>query len=419
MTIVETAKSRHWFIGCVSFALLLAVPKSLLAAAPAVPVAAEQQAAVVEVIDVDGRTFSGRLIELADGRLSVADPPNSFQTTELLRLEFRGRQRPERLSGPAVYLANGDRLMLDPRSTTEEHLTALWKVTGGEEIVIPLETIRAVVFETDGANGGSLAADSTAPMPADILVFRNGDRLAGEFVSMTPEQVTAQGPVGKVTADRSALKTLLFDPELISFPKPKDGTRQALLMLTDGTRVTADRIELADDGTLSVEAAFGGTLALPLSKIVSVRFLGGRAVYVSDLKPLKYRFTPFLSTTWPLRRDANVLGGPLALRGREYPKGLGVYSRSEVTYELRGRYRQFRATVGIDDVAQGGGSVVFAVELDGRRVFTSDPVTGRDDPIEIPPVDVAQKQQLTLIVEFGHRGDIRDYADWCDPILIR
>ena len=72
-----------------------------------------------------------------------------------------------------------------------------------------------------------------------------------------------------------------------------------------------------------------------------------------------------------------------------------------------------------DDTARGRGSVVFVVEVDGERVYTSKPVTGKSDPLSIPPVDVAGKQRLTLIVDFGHLGDIRDHADWCNAVLIR
>jgi hypothetical protein len=62
---------------------------------------------------------------------------------------------------------------------------------------------------------------------------------------------------------------------------------------------------------------------------------------------------------------------------------------------------------------------VFAVELDGQRVFTSLPQTGRDEPLAIGPVDVAGRRSLTLIVDYADRADVQDHADWCDAVLIR
>ncbi len=150
-----------------------------------------------------------------------------------------------------------------------------------------------------------------------------------------------------------------------------------------------------------------------------MRFLGGRVVYLSDLTPAEYRFTPYLSSKWKLHADRNVTGSPLRVRGNEYFKGLGMHSKSEVTYDLASKYRRFRATVGIDDEANGQGNVVFAVEVDGQRVFDSHPLTGKSPVLKLNPIDVAGKHRLKLIVEFGQFADIRDYANWCNARLVK
>ena len=95
-----------------------------------------------------------------------------------------------------------------------------------------------------------------------------------------------------------------------------------------------------------------------------------------------------------------------------------MHSRMVVTYELRGNEREFQATVGIDDVAKGAGSVIFAVELDGRRVWTSPELTGQSPAATTEKIDLRGGKQLTLLVEFGELADVSDYADWCDAVLI-
>ena len=62
--------------------------------------------------------------------------------------------------------------------------------------------------------------------------------------------------------------------------------------------------------------------------------LGGRAVYLSDLKPAEYRQTPFLDLPWPYRADRNVTGGMLRRGGRLYLKGLGVHSAARLVYAI-------------------------------------------------------------------------------------
>lgn len=142
-------------------------------------------------------------------------------------------------------------------------------------------------------------------------------------------------------------------------------------------------------------------------------------VALSDLKPVEYKFTPYLSTHWPLMQDRNVVGGELRLRGTAYPKGLGMHSKSRVTYDLKEQYSRFQAVIGIDDSAGGRGTAVFSVEVDGKRLFTSQPLTGMSPAFSVKPIDLRGKKRLTLIVDYGPRGDILDHADWCDAVLIK
>jgi hypothetical protein len=163
------------------------------------------------------------------------------------------------------------------------------------------------------------------------------------------------------------------------------------------------------------------TLELPLADVAGIRFLDGRATWLSDLTPSESRLAPYFgSATAPAAlRDQNAAGGPLLVRGRPCGKGLGTRSQSRIVYELAGQYRLFQATAAIDDFAAGKGSVRFAIEADGGRLWRSDLVTGGARPLSVGPLDVSGKQRLTLVVEYGEVADVDDWADWCDPIVIR
>ncbi len=103
---------------------------------------------------------------------------------------------------------------------------------------------------------------------------------------------------------------------------------------------------------------------------------------MSDLEPKEARATSFFGSTerFALGKDRNVLGGPLVVRGREFPKGLGTRSQSRIEFDLGGAYRRFQATAALDDLSQGKGSVRFVVEKDGTRIFESGLVTGTSAP---------------------------------------
>ena len=91
----------------------------------------------------------------------------------------------------------------------------------------------------------------------------------------------------------------------------------------------------------------------------------GQAVYLSDLVPKRYEFTPFfLEIQWPLVPDANVAGRQLSLGNDFYDKGLGMHTKSQVTYALDGNYRWFEARVGLEGT---GSSAPGEGECNSRR----------------------------------------------------
>ncbi|MCH8146858.1 MAG: NPCBM/NEW2 domain-containing protein, partial [Planctomycetes bacterium] len=81
-------------------------------------------------------------------------------------------------------------------------------------------------------------------------------------------------------------------------------------------------------------------------------------------------------------------------------------------------YERFAATIGIDDFVRPGGSVVFRVIGDGRVLFESGEITGRDAPRAIR-VDMVGVKLLTLLVDLGEGLDLSDHADWAGARLIR
>lgn len=399
-------------IGCL-YALLL--PSNVLAEAP-VP------HGDLTVIDAEGRRWSGLLRSLTPERLVLAgEATNELRPAELRLAEFSGRRAAPFERGAAVLLANGDRLVAEPVRMDDANLTVRWTNLPGEpEVEIPLETVRGVMLSVPETSGPRIRLLTTVLEHgdnSDLLLLDNGDRLSGELTAMDETSVSLDGPVGETKVSRGGVRAIGLNPELISFPGT-DGPR-VLLMLTNGSIITARDLQLQSKDRLELEAAFGPRLDVPLSAVVSLRFEGERIVPLSSLEPASYEFTPYVGGHWELRRDRSVSGGPLQVRGVEYPRGLGMHSRSRVSYNLGGQYRSFQAIAGIDDATAGEGSAVFAIEVDGRRVFTSPAVSGVDEPLKIPPIDLTGAQRLTLIVDYGAHADIQDRADWCDPVLVR
>ena len=126
-----------------------------------------------------------------------------------------------------------------------------------------------------------------------------------------------------------------------------------------------------DTSVWKIESAWGQALNLPAAEIQSVRFAGGRMSYLSDVTPSKVEETPFFNHRLSWRRDVNLLGEPLKIKGRTFTRGVAMHSRCALTYDLNGRYSSFEALVGFDDDAKGLGRVDCRVFADGKEIYSN------------------------------------------------
>jgi len=184
--------------------------------------------------------------------------------------------------------------------------------------------------------------------------------------------------------------------------------------LRDGSRVPLGEFRCADGRLESLD----GTFRCELAALESLDLHGGRYAYLSDLEPAQVKLTPFFDVAWPPRMDLCVTGEPMKLDGRTFAKGIGMGTRTEMTYRLNGRYDHLYATVGVDDAAGGGGHVVFRVLAGGKELFRAGPLSGADAAVPVSvPLDGAES--VTLVSDFG--SELRaegDLADWAEARVV-
>ena len=231
-------------------------------------------------------------------------------------------------------------------------------------------------------------------------------------------------------------------------PQPRPDGLHVVARLADGSAIVLTREFRVAGGQLRGRTPAGLAIRVAIARVRALGFSGGSFVHLSDLAPQSVKREPFfalpegpvadamLDFVCPVRLDKSPDGRPITLNKRPYFKGLGVRPRTELTYALEGGgYRTFRALCGIDDEVlgpgygrgAGTGSVVFLVQVDGRTVFTSDPVEGGKAPVTLS-VPVVGAKTLTLIVSLVPEtkmpkgmadGPELDNAVWARPLLIR
>src|SRR5438067_2808237 len=196
---------------------------------------------------------------------------------------------------------------------------------------------------------------------------------------------------------------------------PAKGPHARLVLSPDdrspGGRLTL--VAVACDGkVLRGRTAFGARVRVPLARVVALDVSGPNVVYLSDLKPAKYEYLPYLDERWPWAADAGVTGRDLRLGGSTYDKGVGVHAHCRLTYSLGGAFRRFESLVGLDELEGRKGSVRVKVLGDGKLLTEEPPaeLTHADGPRQVR-VSVEGVKELTLEVESASGGNVQDVVD--------
>jgi sRNA-binding regulator protein Hfq len=392
-------------------ALLLVVP-SLAAAEEKVPAFIARSAS--------GATATGPLRSIGEN-WSVELGNTRIAGEELLSLRRVGVSLPEFPIGMHVVLANGDHLPGQVEALAGESLR--FRPAWGTDNTLKLPLTRVSLLWLVPPDGTRHADTLRRRLMAgkrkrDTVYLRNGDILEGIVNRLDATKLYLEVDRKEVAvALHERVAIIAFSTDLVRVAKPKE--TYAHLVLANGGRLSL-AAATADARELRGRTLFSAEVRLPLEQIVSLDLRQGRAVYLSDLQPSRYEFTPYLDERWPYQRDASVLDRDLRLGGNTYDKGLGTHSECRLTYDLSGGYQWFEAIVGLDDRSGRRGNAVIQVLVDGQpRALDGGPaLTGTSKPRPLR-VDVSGAKTLTLVTAFGKGGPVQDHVDWAEARLIK
>ena len=374
-----------------------------------------------EVHTLDGQSAVGQIVALnADELVLETDQgPTTFALDQLAALARK----------PAPVLsASGANLLIElvdgsVLSAVEYGVTSgtgKIRSTLGATHEIPTRSIRWVRFGSPDGYDPKLTKEwseiTETQAAGDLLVVRkNGvlDYLEGVLrdVDDATCQFELDGEV--IPVKRAKIEGLVYaQPRSVELPEPI-----GKLVATDGSRLQLQTVEFAD-GKVAVSTPAGTSHSVPLERVVRFDFSSGKIAYLSDLEPESVAFTPLFGFAQPpagllefysYRRDVGFEGNPLRLDGKVYKKGLSLASRTELVYKLPGKFRVFRATVGIDDSVRETGSVRVAIKGDGKTLWQAD-VRGSEPARELE-LEIAGVKRLEILVDYGEATDVGDRLD--------
>ena len=372
----------------------------------------------VRGVQWDGTTFSGKWSGSADGtgiNIESATGVGGFPIDDVARLDFPTEYRAP--YGPVAFYLHDGGMMFG-------------ELVGGKPDAIEAKTaVGPMKIDWSKLAAIRLAEPTQFKRASELFEEALRTRLPSQDVLISRDQADVKVLQGRLETLEEKGGFFLFAGESRKFQNEKlfgvvfaagaakSAPGQVMIELADGSCFSGG-MKSSGEKTMRVATTFGLEVDVPLADVRRLKLRSDRVQFVSDLKPANQRVEGVLHAPWPIRADQNVLGNPLSIGGRKFERGVGVHSRTELTYGIAGDFERFAATIGIDDAVRPLGSVVMQVKGDGRTLFDSGLIAGNDPPRDVL-VDVAGVQSLTLLVDYGEGLDASDHADWGDARLLR
>lgn len=364
--------------------------------------------ALIELSLADGavvRTADRQLRRIPAGdlvRISSLNGPHR-QGNRFLRLTLRGGDEVVgRLPASAEPTENGDALVIDAADLG--HLT------------IPLDALARV--DTARAARPEFRKvvarfDRSSVDEEDRILLTNSDVVRGFITSIGAEGVVLEASLGEanVALDR-ILAVRCGISESVPLPTPF-----FVVTLQSGGRFSTTELNWSAS-TVEAVLRFGQRVRMEPERIAHVDLIGGRWEWLGGHRPISYEHTPMLSLDWPYVVDRNVLGEPMKVAGEMFEHGVGVHSRSSLTYDLKGDYSEFVTSMGIDDDSGPYADVTAIILVDGKRRWFEEHVR-RGTLLGPVRLDVRKAKRIELVVDFGDNGDLQDRFNWVNAALIR
>jgi hypothetical protein len=364
---------------------------------------------------------AGVLVRLtADGTTQLSGSP-PVAGADVVALRRQGQAPPHFPHDRShAVLVSGDRLPGRVVAVAGEKMRFQADLGTPQEIDLPLSSLAAVwCTERAAARAATPAGRRRCDEKRrqDVVQLANGDTAHGTLVGWAaggPLQLDAGGR--EVAVPREHVQGVLFNTDLARAAKPRAAYRQ--LVLNNGARLSL-RSAVLEGQEVTGMTLFGAAVRVPLRAVAALNTYQGKAVYLSDLAPRRYDHTPYLGAHWPFAADRSVAGLDLRLAGGTFDKGLGLHSRSRLTYALPAGAKRFEALVGLDEQTGRSGGVRVQALADGRPLVDPAPELAAGDlPRALRLRLPTGARELTLAVEFGRGGDVQDHVDWADARVI-
>lgn len=393
-------------------------------------------------------------LQLSNGGLFAGLPvfPAENASEERISAENQHSEDPsgkKRISGEKRLEENslsGENERSGENTHSEETLTLETRFCG--TLSFSYEELSALVFPgTDRAAREKILLEARREKcRSDVLILRTGERVEGEFLTLTPE--TAVFRTRTLSPDYSDtfmnknqtlrivhknISAVLFSKSMQKNESAESPRKYFWLGLSDGSlfpaEVSGTRPPLdviTRNAVIYVESPqksqrfFASSITAAAENIPELQWL-------DELEPSEVRRVSPLGESGilpPWNTAASAEGSPLSVRGRQQRHGFGVTPGVTLIWKLDGSMKTFAFIPAIDDAsrfsdADANHSVLFRVFTDG--VLQKEISCNSVSALRLEKVGIENAHELTLTVEAvsaeSHTLPQLLYADWLNAFL--
>ncbi|MEI7685473.1 MAG: NPCBM/NEW2 domain-containing protein [Planctomycetota bacterium] len=230
-----------------------------------------------------------------------------------------------------------------------------------------------------------------------------------------------EGTLGDIDAEGKSISFKRDGAEAISLPierlhgmvffRPEGPTESPICKVHDreGNLVTVAKIAFKDN-SWRLTTTFGTELSLPGDAVAKLDFNMGKLTYLSDLEPARVLERSAIGLVVKHRKDTNLDGEPILL-DRRYGKGLSMHAHTELEYDLAGKFKDLKGTLGVDVRTGSESQPLVTIFCDGEKRFSETITAKAVRPISLNVKDVAT---LKIVISSRNELDLHDHVTFAE-----
>jgi hypothetical protein len=356
--------------------------------------------------DEPGKIALAEITELTLRKAGTYSPPTTSPSTKPVEV----------LANARVMLADDDRLAGTISAWKDKKLTIKPAIANSTTIDLPLTSLRQVWCGPADMVKKAQAMKEAPGLEDIAYVAREGDVVSvkGLVIGMEGESLMFrhEGEDRKIALNRIVGLIMAKADEA-----PADNALYAAIQFANDDQLSGKPAGI-EGKDLVIQLRAGPGVRMPVDQIAKLSTRNGRLVYVSDLKPAKVVQTPYFDRVLEYRLDKSLNGKPITLSDGTYQHGISVHSRCVLTYNLDGRFNEFRAKAGFQLPEGKLGQAAIRVVADGKALFENLDARGDQAPADLK-LKVDGVRELTLEVDYGKNDDVADRVAWANARLLR